>query len=227
MHQVDRTDPVHGARRERKKRQTRDALIEAALKLFEAKGYEHTAIHEITDAVDVSERTFFRYFASKEDLVLSFVRDLQEVLTEQLAARPPAEEPLMALRNAFRLSVERLSMNSGIGHGPGYPSVSKLIDSSPTLLAANLRFFHEKGEHLARVLAEREGVDPATDLRPRVLVGVFGSMLSMASHDCRAGGEQGGEQLVAAFDAYASQLVPALAGHWEAREAAGPAQVAQ
>ena len=219
-------DPAQGARRERKKRQTRDALIEAALGLFEAKGYEHTAIHEITDAVDVSERTFFRYFASKEDLVLSFVRGLQDALTTELAARPPAEEPLVALRNAFRLALEQLSESSGISHGPCYPSVSKLIDSSPALLAANLRFFHEQSEHLARVLAEREGVDPATDLRPRVLIGAFGIMLSMASHDCRASGEYGGKQLVAAFDAYASQLVPALAGHWGASEAAGRAQVA-
>src|SRR5271157_6121110 len=62
------------ARRDRKKRQTRDALIDAALELFEAKGYEHTAVHEITDAVDVAERTFFRYFASKEDVALYFVR---------------------------------------------------------------------------------------------------------------------------------------------------------
>ena len=74
-------------RRERKKRQTRDALVHAALKLFDAKGYEHTAVREITDAVDVSERTFFRYFANKEDLAVSFVRDASDALIRELAAQ--------------------------------------------------------------------------------------------------------------------------------------------
>ena len=90
-----------GPRRERKKRQTREALLHAALELFDAKGYEHTAVREITDAVDVSERTFFRYFASKEDLAMSFVRDARGVMLEALAERPAEEEPLTALRNAM------------------------------------------------------------------------------------------------------------------------------
>ena len=80
--------PAESHRRERKKRQTRDALIHAALKLFDAKGYEHTAVREITDAVDVSERTFFRYFANKEDLAVSFARDFSDGLVQELAARP-------------------------------------------------------------------------------------------------------------------------------------------
>jgi AcrR family transcriptional regulator len=69
----------------------------AALELFAAKGYDHTAVHEITDAVDVSERTFFRYFASKEDLVLSFITDGATAFAEALAARPP-QEPLSSTR---------------------------------------------------------------------------------------------------------------------------------
>src|SRR5258708_8808556 len=85
-------------RRERKKRQTREALIRAALELFDAKGYEHTAVREITDAVDVSERTFFRYFASKEDLAVSFAKDWTDAILAALVARPAAEEPLAARR---------------------------------------------------------------------------------------------------------------------------------
>ncbi|WP_218919113.1 TetR/AcrR family transcriptional regulator, partial [Rothia dentocariosa] len=91
-------------RRERKKRQTRDALVHAALRLFDAKGYEHTAVREITDAVDVSERTFFRYFANKEDLALSFISDSTDAFIRELALRPAAEPRSTEHANSFRAS---------------------------------------------------------------------------------------------------------------------------
>src|SRR3984957_14519828 len=100
--------PVESQRRERKKRQTRDALVHAALTLFDAKGYEHTAVREITDAVDVSERTFFRYFAGKEDLALSFIRDSTDAFIRELAARPAEEPPFSALTSSFRVSMRAL-----------------------------------------------------------------------------------------------------------------------
>src|SRR5215831_10760158 len=88
-------------RRQRKKQLTRDALFRAAMELFAAKGYDRTA-------VDVSERTFFRYFASKEDLVLSFIRDGAAAFAAALAARPPGEEPLTAARHALQSSILEL-----------------------------------------------------------------------------------------------------------------------
>src|SRR5689334_1091745 len=163
---LDAASEADPGRRERKKQRTRDALFEAAMELFAAKGYDRTAVHEITDAVDVSERTFFRYFASKEDLMLSFVRDGMTAFARALAARPPAEEPLTAARNAFQISLRELSGNNG--DAPYYLSVMRLIDSTPALLAAYLRHVHDHDDEVIAVLAQREGVDPATDRRPRV-----------------------------------------------------------
>jgi AcrR family transcriptional regulator len=198
-------------RRERKKQQTRDALIRAGLDLFRAKGYEHTAVHEITDIVDVAERTFFRYFASKEDLALSFVKDGLQAFTEALRSRPPDEEPLQALRSAFHLTLEQQRAR-GAGES-AYVSTMELIDSTPSLLAAQLRYIHSD-DQTARVLAEREHVDPDTDLRPRVLATVFAALISRATRAWRTSGGGGTESLAAAFDLYFGQLGPALAGHW-------------
>jgi AcrR family transcriptional regulator len=215
MQEVSVVSVAQPPRRERKKRQTRDALLHAALKLFDAKGYEHTAVREITDAVDVSERTFFRYFASKEDLAVSFVRDFSDALVRELAARPPDEEPLIALRNAFRASLRTVTADAGHpGEESVYLLVIRLIDTTPTLLAAHLRFLHDREDETVRVLAEREGVDPVTDLRPRIAAVVFGGLMASANREWRT--EDGGsvEAMLAAFDACLEQLGPALAGHW-------------
>jgi AcrR family transcriptional regulator len=203
------------ARRERKKRQTRDALVRAALRLFNAQGYDHTAVREITDAVDVSERTFFRYFASKEDLALSFVRDFAGALLRALADRPAAEAPLTALRNAFRTSLLEVTGDEGPhAEESTYLLVVRLIDSTPSLLAAHLRYLHDHDDEIVRVLAGREGVDPETDLRPRIIAVVFGGLVSLATTDWRARGGGSVASLLAAFDAYADQVSPALAAHW-------------
>lgn len=204
-------------RRERKKQQTRDALLRVALELFEAQGYEQTAVHEITDTVDVSERTFFRYFASKEDLVLSFVREASAALVEALAARPAVEEPFTALRHALREALETLAADNGIlSDEPSYLSIVKLIDTTPTLIAANLRYTHEHCGELVAVLARREGVDPASDLRPRILADTFGALLFAANRDWRTGGDSGVDAMLATFDAYADQFGPNLFRHWAA-----------
>lgn len=203
-------------RRERKKRQTRDALVHAGLALFNAKGYEHTAVREITDAVDVSERTFFRYFANKEDLALSFAKDYTDALLSELALRPAAEPPFTALRNALHASIAALATaaeTDGIGADTLYLPIMKLIDATPSLLAAYLRYMHDRDDEIARVLAEREGVDPAADLRPRCAAAVFSSLVVTANREWRT---EGGtvEAMLADFDACASQVADALTGHW-------------
>jgi len=200
-------------RRERKKRQTHDALVHAALTLFEAKGYEHTAVREITDAVDVSERTFFRYFASKEDLALSFIWESNDAFVRELAARPPQEPPFVALANAFRASLPTLLAVGPSGQEPPYLMVIKLIDTTPTLLASLMRNMHERDQETVRVLAAREGVDP-TDRRPRLAMAAYSAVVVTANREWRTGSDSSAEAMLAAFDACVRQLGPALAGHW-------------
>ena len=200
-------------RRQRKKQRTRDALIEAAMDLFERRGYHQTSVREITDAVDVSERTFFRYFASKEDLVLSFVRDGTAAFAGALATRPAQEDPLTAARQAFHMSLHQMQDSSG--DLPAYLSVMRLIDSTPSLLAAYLSAVHERDAEIIDLLARRAGVDPATDRRPRVLAAVIGALVFLANEDWQAGDGRL-EAMAEAFDAYADAVLPALAGHWAA-----------
>jgi AcrR family transcriptional regulator len=87
--------------RERKKERTRQQLAQVALELFDEKGFGATTIDDIAGACDVSVRTFFRYFASKEDVLFADSDDRLQRLLAALSDRPPAESPMVAIRAAF------------------------------------------------------------------------------------------------------------------------------
>jgi AcrR family transcriptional regulator len=87
--------------RERKKRQAQAAIEEAALRLFQQKGYEQTSIQDIADAVMMSSRTFFRYFASKEEVLLGFIRTAKSDGIRALQQVPSTAPPHAALRAVF------------------------------------------------------------------------------------------------------------------------------
>lgn len=99
-------------RREQHKAATREALQTAALRMFEQNGYDQTTVRDIAAAAGVTERTFFRYFPSKEDLVAAEMLDLIPVLQAYVRARPGDEDPLTAV---FYAMVEMTNERGGLG----------------------------------------------------------------------------------------------------------------
>ncbi|MET9883480.1 TetR family transcriptional regulator [Streptomyces sp. NPDC006430] len=210
----ERPVPAPGLR-ERKKRRTRDALLRAALLLFTAQGYEHTTVDEITDAVNVSQRTFFRYFANKEEVAFA-VQDLVEShFVAALRARPAAEGPFEALRSAVLDAWDTLDQAlCDVVPVDLYMRTYLLIESTPALLAVHLRRSTDLEERIARLVAEREGLDVDADPRPRVAVAAFCGVMRVTG---RLWG-QGEDASVAAIrqmtEAYLDQIGPALAADW-------------
>ena len=97
--QFDESQPM--SLRERKKRLTQATIEETALRLFQQQGYEQTSIQDIADAVMMSSRTFFRYFASKEEVLLGPMRTIQSDGLRFLQQVAPTESPYAALRATF------------------------------------------------------------------------------------------------------------------------------
>src|SRR3954449_1021343 len=93
--------------RERKKRKTRETIRREALRLIQLQGYDATTVEQIADAAEVSPSTFFRYFPTKEDVVLH--DELDSRMIESLRAQPPELGPIAALRRTMRAVFAGLS----------------------------------------------------------------------------------------------------------------------
>src|SRR6201981_2441341 len=93
--------------RERKKIKTRQAIRREAIRLFDANGYAATTVEQIAEAAEVSPSTFFRYFPSKESLLLA--DDLDPLVLEAFKAQPPDLSPGEAIRRAFAATMAGLS----------------------------------------------------------------------------------------------------------------------
>ncbi|MDX3245324.1 TetR/AcrR family transcriptional regulator [Streptomyces sp. ME18-1-4] len=125
-------------------------------------------IAEIAEAAEVAPRTFFRYFATKEEVALALITEADEAdeaIFPALEARPADEPPVTAFANAARTVVEQL-MQADDGTGELWTCIVRLLENSPPLPAAYIQRALSIEDRLARKLAEREGVDPDTDLRP-------------------------------------------------------------
>lgn len=201
--------------RERKKQRTREALLRAALELFTTRGYEGTTVDDIAETVDVSQRTFFRYFAGKEEAALAVQKMTVDRFVQSVRERPPHEAPLEALRQAVLDGWDTLNeVVESVVPVELYLRMFRVIESTPVLLAAHLRRSEEVEEVLARVLAEREGVDMDTDPRPRLTVAVFGGVMRVTERQWTTGEDFSLGAMRDLTVSHLELLGPALTGSW-------------
>jgi len=149
--------------RERKKKHTRDELQRVANRLFRDRGYHDVTIDQIVAEANVSHRTFYRYFDSKEDLVLGDVEGMLEMLTECLEARPDDESVLESIRAATSELSSRLADDEEDSR-----LRARLIRCTPDLHQRSIERQPLLEAALVPFVARKLGLDPDEDLRPRV-----------------------------------------------------------
>jgi AcrR family transcriptional regulator len=162
--------------RERKKSRTYQAIVEAAVELFEQKGFEETTIEEIAEAADISPRTFFRYFDSKLDVVMPdgekhFEEGDETPFGDLLAARPPGESPIEAVRQVFRQELETM-----LEENPIATRQLRLTMTTPSLRTRVFDHFQEHQSEMARVFAARLGMSEDA-LQPHLLAAGVGTTI--------------------------------------------------
>jgi AcrR family transcriptional regulator len=144
-------------RRARKSTETRAALADAALRLFAENGYDNTTIEDITDVVDISSRTFFRYFSSKEDVLFTGVD--HEPFIVQIKAQPLNVSDVDAVRNAYIAMLP--SKDPAVDERTIL--LKKALESTPTLQGRNLQLQSDFRLVIARALADRRGLAEPDD----------------------------------------------------------------
>jgi AcrR family transcriptional regulator len=172
---VDPTSETTLGLRERNKLRTRQEIADATIRLAADRGLEHVTVEQIAAAADVAPRTFFRYFDSKEDALLADHPERLELLREMLKSRPASEGPLTAVRGAILDVAGDLEE-----HRELMLCKVQLMENNPTLRGRSLEMMGDLERMIAEALAERSGVDLATDFRPLVIAGAVCTAMRVA-----------------------------------------------
>ncbi|HWY00415.1 MAG TPA: TetR family transcriptional regulator [Mycobacterium sp.] len=161
--------------RERKKIKTRQAIRRAAFRLIDGNGYAATTVEQIAEAAEVSPSTFFRYFPSKESLLLA--DDLDPLILAAFEAQPPD----LSLIQAFRRSYEAVMAHLPSDQLEFENTRQRLMFSIPELKAAMYDEYYRTVNVMAEAISRRIG-RPASDFEVRVFVGALTGAM-MAAYD--------------------------------------------
>ncbi|MFC7548735.1 TetR family transcriptional regulator [Plantactinospora sp. GCM10030261] len=200
------TPRADGGMAERKRQLVADELRDAALMLLATKGFDAVTVDDIVAAAGMSRRTFFRYFASKEDVIVRFLSDMGTDVVAELAARPPTEPPSVALRHA--VWVPLAACTDRPDHTERARVVVRLILDTPALQARSLEHQIQWRTGLAAALAARHGLDPDADPYPRMAAGMALLAFDTVLHQWQTGDDE--QRLADLTDRAFAILAPAL-----------------
>jgi AcrR family transcriptional regulator len=187
--------------RERKKARTRAAIRQHALRLFREQGYEATTVDQIAAAAEVSPSTFFRYFPTKEDVVLQ--DDLDQLTLAALEAVPPGLSPIAAFRAAAAASFAALPPEEM----DQIRQTAMLSLTVPEVRARAIDEFARTIEIIAAALAKRAG-RPPDDFAARNLAGAMIGVIMAATMPWAS--EAGNADMVEQIDAGLAHLEAGL-----------------
>jgi AcrR family transcriptional regulator len=195
-------EPIPRGLRERKKIETRLALARAAMRLFEERGYAATTVDDIAAAANVSRRTFFRYFASKDEVLIVDPEGKLAALHVALAEGPPDEPTIAALRRGI------VALTGTYFEPDLVLAEARVVMREPTMAAAGLAYQVRWEEALAREVATDLGVDVEVDPRPRIVAHTTVAVMRAGVVSWLHGGCVGdaADAVAATFD----EAVPAL-----------------
>ncbi|SHM54850.1 TetR/AcrR family transcriptional regulator [Cryptosporangium aurantiacum] len=159
----------------RKKQQTRAALADAALRLVAERGLDHVTVEEISAAADVSARTFFNYFATKDDAVFGTMLEGSDRIREALVAAPPDRPLWDALWTAYRDEAEDLQADA-----ERLRLRMTVCSQNPSMLARLVEVGAAAELALAEAIAARLGVEPGSDGTPLLIAVTAGGALRVA-----------------------------------------------
>ncbi|WFE25809.1 TetR family transcriptional regulator [Solwaraspora sp. WMMD791] len=163
--------PTEPGLRERKKERTRAALVDAAADLFDRKGYDETTVAEIAAAAEVSTRTFFSYFRTKEEVLFADNAERLRIAQAEIRLRHPGEGPAdVLLRTAQRIFATSTFSNELFARLA--PVRVRLILASPALQGYALRLLLSGQTDLARGLREAFP-DDLDEVTAAAMVGSF------------------------------------------------------
>jgi len=177
--------------RERRKAWTRSEIQQHALRLFRERGYNATTVDQIAEAAEVSQSTFFRYFATKEDLVLRDEYDRR--IVDEVLLQPADLPPIQVVRNAIQAVYARSSAEELAQEQERF----QLIRSTPELRPRMLDTLTEGIMLMADALAERAGREKG-DFAARTFAG---ALIGVSLSSMLAAGEDGAADFISLYDA--------------------------